>query len=357
MAKHDAPEKTKAPRRKRRGLKICGLIFLCLCGLFSAFVGTVLWQFDYDYDPVLDTKTDEDLGITIDPVLEEKEITNIALFGVDSRNANGYTGNTDSIMIISIDREHNKIKLTSVMRDTLVYVPERGGYCKINSVFSKGVDLALRTLNTSYNMNIRDYAVINFTGMVDMIDSLGGLEITVTEAERHNANDSIASMHAEVGTDATPIRKAGTQVLNGAQAVAWARIRHVSTAEGVSDDFGRTDRQRHVMELLFNKALSAGASQYPALIKSMLPYVKTSLSYSDILSMAGILTGSITFEQTRIPQREYVIDADYRSATGSSTVYYNLGYAAKVLHAFVYDDIPVETYIEQNGVDKTPWVQ
>ena len=84
--------------------------------------------------------------------------------------------------------------------------------------------------------------------------------------------------------------------------------------------------------------------------------METSLGYSDIISLAGILAGDVKFEQTRIPMHEYLISGDYRKATGSSTVYYNFGYASKILHAFIYDDILPEAYIEANGVDKTDWV-
>ena len=140
------------------------------------------------------------------------------------------------------------------------------------------------------------------------------------------------------------------------QAVAWARIRHVKTADGTTADFGRTDRQRYVMEKLFDKLLTLEKSKYPSLIKTMLPYVETSLSYSDIINLAAVLQNTgLNFEQTRVPQREYVINSGY-SFHGASTVYYNVEYASKVMHAFIYDDIDPKTYMEQNGIDKTRWL-
>lgn len=350
----------KKSKRRYKGLIITLVALLSVVGVLMISLGVLLnfvkTEFDYDYDPTIDKMTDDDLGISNQNQTLTKKVINIALFGVDSRSANGIKGNTDSIMIISIDQIHGKIKLISVMRDTLVYLPDNRGYAKLNAAFAYGgAELALKTLNQSFNLNIRDYAVVNFGGMVDIIDAVGGVEVEVTEGERQNANGSIREMAYQLGKPATLIQKTGTQTLNGMQAVAWARVRYAATADGVSDDYGRTDRQRIVMEQLFNKALSAGVSQYPAMIKALLPCVQTSLSYTDILDMAGILVGGTKFEQTRVPLTEYVINGGFADHGVGSTVYYNLEYAGKIIHAFIYDDMAPELYIEQNGIDKTRW--
>lgn len=357
MAKHAAPEAaTKKPRRRFRGIIIAMVSVLSVLGVLLAAAGIFMWKYlDYDYDSTIQHMTNEQLGIT--NVTLSKKVTNIALFGVDSRNPEGYTGNTDSIMIVSLDEIHNKIKITSVMRDTLVHMGDHG-YRKINSAYAKGgPELALKTLNESFDLNIRHYATVNFAGMIDIVNAIGGVEVEITENERVAANKLIVEKGPNLGTEKDKIKKAGLQTLTGVQAVCWSRLRSVSTADGVSNDFGRTDRQRVVMEAMFDRITGMGASQYPALVEALLPYVRTSLSYSDIIGMAGAVLGDTKFEQTRIPQMEYIINADYREKTGSSTVYYNLDYAAKVLHAFVYDDIPPADYIAQNGVDKTPWAK
>ena len=356
MAKHAAVnQKQIKPQRRYKGLVITMVVLLSVVGVALAAGGFLLWKFDYDYDPTIQHMTNEQLGIT--NITLTKKVTNIALFGVDSRDPDGYTGRTDSIMIVSLDEVHNKVKITSVMRDTLVNMGEHG-YRKINAAYSKGgPELALKTLNQSFDLNIRHYATVNFAGMIDIVDAIGGVEVEITEAERVAANKLIVDKKANLGTEKDKIQKAGRQTLTGVQAVCWSRLRSVSTADGVSNDFGRTDRQRVVMEAMFDRITAMGASQYPAMAEALLPYVRTSLSYSDILGMASAVLGDTKFEQTRIPQMEYIINADYREMTGSSTVYYNLDYAAKVLHAFVYDDIPPADYIAQNGVDKTPWAK
>lgn len=354
MAQTAVHKKNTSSSKRRRGWMIALSAFLAAVGVLALTFGVLLLQLgDYEYDEGFVNRTDEELGITTE-ILPQK-VTNIALFGIDSRNATGFKGNSDSIMIISIDRVNNKVKVISVMRDTLVYLKDYG-YRKINSVYAKGgPEKAVYALNTLFNMNIRDYATVNFVGMVDIIDALDGIQVDVLESEKNDANIHIRSMANEVGTPCDLIKKSGDQTLSGVQAVCWARIRHVATADGVRDDYGRTDRQRYVMEQLFNKALNAGTSKYPAMIKALMPHVQTSLSYNEILSLSHVLTKDITFEQTRVPLKEYVIDGGYQAATGSSTVYYDLGFAGKVIHAFIYDDIPPEEYIEINGVEKNRW--
>lgn len=340
--------------RPSRGKAIALTSVLAVFGILFVSLGSVMVTFAYRRENIRDLP-DESLGIdTSADAVRSKDITNIALFGLGSRSKTINRGLTDSIMVVSIDRLHNKIKVISIMRDSLVPIE---GYRaqKINAAYALGgATLAIRTINQAFGLNIRDYATVNFLGMADIIDVMGGIEVDLTERERKDANIHIRSAAKEVGAKYTPIEKSGKQVLNGAQAVAFARIRHVSTADGVSNDFGRTDRQRYVMEQMFNKALKMNASEYPKLIKTLLKYVETSLSYEDVIGMAGVLTGGIKFEQTRVPLVDYVINAGY-SVRGSSTVYFNLDYAKKIVSAFIYDDIDPEDYIRENGVDKSGW--
>ena len=339
---------------KQRGFAIFGMTVLSIFGVFCIAASMVLWMFNYDRNDKLDGLSDAQLGISNVDLSED--VVNIALFGVDTRNVNTIKGNSDSIMILSIDTVHHSIKITSIMRDSLVPIE---GYnpSKINAAYAKGgPELAIKTLNQVFRLNIRDYATVNFSGMADIIDAVGGIEVDISEAERQDANKHIRWLSITSGIKNDPIQKAGLQTLNGTQAVSFARIRYVSTGEGVSNDYGRTDRQRYVMEQLFNKALSMSKTKYPALIKTMLQYMETSLSYSDILNMAGVLTGDIHFVQARISQgyAMNITQKDYPSSIGS-VVYYNLDYAADMLHAFIYDDIHPDTYITTNLPDKTPW--
>ncbi len=357
MAQHQKSSHAKRPTAKKKsaGRKwaIFGTVFLSVVGVLMFAVSGVLWMFQYNRNASLDALSDAQLGVNQE--LDDK-VVNIALFGVDSRNLNAFKGLSDSIMILSIDKVHNSIKITSVLRDSVVPI-EGHGVNKINSAYSYGgPELAIKTLNENFQLNIRDYATVNFRGMAEIIDAVGGIEVDITEAERTHANYHITWLAASSGISKDLIQKAGPQTLSGNQAVAFARLRKVSTSSGVSNDFGRTDRQRYVMEQLFNKALSMGVSKYPGLIRAMLPHMETSLSYSDIIGLASVLTGDIQFQQARIPTgyNMTITNKDVPSYLGS-VVYYRLDYASDMLHAFIYDDIKTDDYIASNPPNTAPW--
>lgn len=345
-------------KRGARSFAIFATAFLSVIGIILLGISGLLWYFQYNRNTALDALTDADLGINDQMTELSDDVVNIALFGIDARNLSHARGNSDSIMILSVDTVHHKIKITSIMRDSLVPIDGYGAR-KINAAYSfGGPELAIKTLNQVFELNIRDYATVNFAGMADIIEAMGGIEVDLTAAERNDANIHLRWMSIESGTHNDQIKSAGKQTLNGIQSVAFARIRHVKTIDGVSDDFGRTDRQRYVMEQLFNKALTMGKSKYPALIKALLPHMQTSLSYGDILNLAGVLVGDIQFEQMRMPQGYSMIisgaDKDVPKNLGS-VVYYNLDYAADMLHAFIYEDIAQADYMTANPPDNTPW--
>ena len=298
----------------------------------------------------------EDLGISAELAMDAPDgITNIALFGIDARN-DSFRGLSDSIMIVSVDAVHNDIKMISVMRDSLVEV-EGYGYQKINAAYNLGgAPLAIKTLNQTFDLNISDYATVDFVGMVDIIELLGGIEVELTEAEVKDANIHIKSMHRERGTAEDYIERAGKQKLNGVQAVAYSRIRKVATINSTNNDPGRTERQRLVMRQMLDKALSMRATQYPRLIKALLPYMETSLDYSEIFEMAGILTNEgLQLKEERMPSFDIMIEYGMDVPALGSCCYYNLDYAAKQMNAFVFEDISFDQYIQENGVDLTEW--
>lgn len=288
-----------------------------------------------------------------------KDVTNIALFGLDTRDMNSFEGLSDSIMVLSLNKKTGTIKIVSVMRDSLVKIPGYENPRKINTAYSLGgPTLAVQTLNSNFGLDINEYAAVNFAGMADIIDAVGGITVNVLKSElnaTNGLNHNIKHQAQIAGVEPQYVEKAGQQKLNGLQAVAWARIRSVATEGGEGNDFGRTDRQRYVMEQLLNIATNMGVSEYPSLINGLLPYVKTSLSVSEIASLSTLLVRDIGFEESRIPQNKYIINGNFSVSGVGSTVYYNLDYAAKVLYAYLYEGISPDDYMEQNGIDKTGW--
>ncbi|MBE6750690.1 MAG: hypothetical protein E7560_05960 [Ruminococcaceae bacterium] len=329
--------------------------------VFAILFGIIRVVFDYNYNDITDTP--EDLGF--ENVLD-KNIVNVALFGIDTRSTISFKGNSDSIMILSLNTETKKVKIISVLRDSLVPITYNGKtvYSKINSAYSRGgPELAIKTLNTIFNLDISEYATVNFYGMIDIIDAVGGIDAELTQKEvakydgtQHQINGCIKEICDNLGKDPKDyyIYTPGKQHLNGIQAVAYSRIRYVANIWGTTNDYGRTDRQRYVMEQLFNKAITLEKTQYVKLAKSLIPCSETSLSYTEIMGLAfDILLHSPTFEQARVPQQEYQMTSPKTSA--GSVVYYDLEFAEKLIHKFIYEDIAPQDYIDENGVEKNDW--
>lgn len=331
---------------------LLGSVFGYGCFLYCDIKGSYNYNNEVDGDQELQN---------IKPINEE--ITNIALFGIDSRKVGSFKGLSDSIMILSLNNKTGKIKLISVMRDSLVEIPGKGHH-KINSAYSMGGPaLAIKTLNQNFGLDIKEYATVNFYGMAEIVDAVGGIEIDVKEAEinaRKGLNSNIREQckHMKVSADKYLVKNSGKQILNGVQAVAWARIRSVSTdVSGQANDYGRTDRQRYVMEQLLNSVKGLDLTKYPALAKKIVKHMETSLHFDNELIplVMNMFSKNITFEQTRIPQNKFVISDRYNISYLGWTVYYNLEYATDVIHAFIYDDITPEDYMEQNGINKDGW--
>ena len=307
---------------------------------------------DYEYNPI--TKDPEQLGV-VNPPEEAQEITNIALFGIDSRD-DDYAGLSDAIMIVSIDPKLGSIKLVSVVRDTLVKV-DGHGYQKINAAYSLGgPELAIKTLNQAFHLNIMEYVTVDFVGLAEIVDAAGGIQVELTKAEISQINGCIDELANKRGLPRDYVSHSGMQTLSGVQAVAFSRIRKVPTINGTRDDYGRTERQRLVMAKLFQKGLEMPFPKSAALIKVLLPYIRTSMGYEDLLSLAKILKNSdIAMESDRIPIDDAIISSGYYVPYIGSCVYYDLEYAADLLNAFFFEDISFKEYADLNGVKKNSW--
>ncbi len=346
-----------------RGKKAALISVTSVVLVIAILLGWFFSYFKYNYNSI--TTDPDELGFTD---VKEKGVINVALFGVDSRDETVFKGNTDSIMILSLNTNTKKVKIFSIMRDTLVPMEYKGDsyFAKINSAYSKGPEHAIKTINQVFDLDISEYATVNFYGMTDIIDAVGGITATITKDEltwkgndHPNLNNCMDEICREMGLNPKDyyIHSAGEQTLNGVQAVAYARVRHCTTVWGTRDDFGRTDRQRHVMQELFNKAITMKKTQYVSLAKALIPCSETSLSYTDIVGLAtNILLSSPTFEQYRLPPSEYQSEFLMKSPSGyGSVIYYDIDYVAKMINSIIYDDVSMEQYIELNPIERNNW--
>ncbi|SHJ31632.1 transcriptional attenuator, LytR family [Clostridium cavendishii DSM 21758] len=230
-----------------------------------------------------------------DNIEVEKDCKNILLLGVDSRKNDFSDSRTDSIIIATVDPNRNTVKLTSVMRDTMVEVPGKG-YNKINAAYSLGgVELLKRALKYNFNVNIDTYMIIDFKGFQEVIDVLGGIEVEIKNYEVKEINKYIKEVN---GNKATLINSSGMQKLNGQQALSYSRIRKVGNG-----DFERMDRQKRVIGLVLDKVTKMNVSEYPTLLSKMYPFIRSDMQSGYILKMANTIymMQGIQLKNFRIP--------------------------------------------------------
>ena len=206
---------------------------------------------------------------------------NIALFGIDSRDSSLGRGNrSDCIIIASINNETKEVKLISVYRDTYVNI-EGHGLDKITHAYSYGeAPLALKTLNENFDLNITEFATVNFDAVAEAINALGGVTIDVQQDEVEYINDYIGETSKVTGLSTEKVTSAGTQTLDGVQAVAYSRIRYT---EG--GDYKRAERMRTVVEAMVEKFKTKSISEMNQIIDKILPEVYTNITSSDIFSL------------------------------------------------------------------------
>lgn len=298
--------------------------------------------FGYTHDGSLFGK-DLAAGVKVD-----ESITNIALFGLDTREGDTQS-HSDCMMIVSVDNTRGKIKLISLMRDSLVNI-DGHGEDKLNAAyFLGGPRLAIRTINENFGTDITEYIAVNFEQLVEIIDALGGVEINVeTTEELLELNRVIRDYGIEQGKEFAGVEQTGLQTLDGVQALCYGRIRK----GGTGDDWARVERQSIVLEAMFTKVQEMSASELIGLMQKLVPYVTTSLSPTE---MAPLIVGSVkngvpTLEHTRVP-----LDGewDYYGAS-SEYILYDLDVAANHIHEYIYNDVfPGESTSTDSGSTDT----
>lgn len=216
-------------------------------------------------------------------------VVNILLVGVDTRSTSLDDGlqHGDVQIILSINKDTGSVKLTSILRDLYVTIPGYKSKNRINVAYSRGGGaLAMRTINHTFEMNIEHYVTINFYGLASIIDAIGGVDVDLTKAEAKAINTYLKKHPPKYDNqdkeyERVPLEAvAGVQHLDGVQAVMYARTR------SVDNDFGRTARQRHLLDLLLQKIMQdMTVDKLMSLMETSLPYVQTNVNASTMLSL------------------------------------------------------------------------
>lgn len=318
---------------KNKSVKFKILISIITIVLLFVVTGTVYIYMELNKVKKVEIpKTSKDLNISSKAENYDNSITNIAFYGLD-RRAKDEASRSDAIIIVSIDKQHNKIKLSSIMRDSYVNV-EGHGMTKITHAYAYGgPQLAIKTLNQNFDLNIKDFVTVDFFDLEKIIDAVGGIDLNITNAELKYINSYITETSNIEKSDIPVISKAGVQHVNGRQAVAYTRIRYTS-----GGDFERTTRQRTVLTALLNEIMKTNISNLPNVVNNLAQYTETSLSSTDMIKMA---TSVATSGIRDIVQERFPVDG-YCNALTKDGVWYlqlDLNATKDQLYKFIYDDI------------------
>ena len=280
------------------------------------------------------------------------EYMNFVLFGVDSRNKEVDTSNSDSILIVSIHNTTGKVKMVSVYRDTMMAIYNKDGqqkdYFKVNSAFSNGgAEAAINTLNKNLDLDLTDYVTVNFGGVARIIDTLGGIKVNLTKEEKAQINHHMKSTISSTGKRAKKVKKTGKNIkLNGIQAATYCRIRKATfidpeTGERISNDFGRAARQRSVIKKLVDAAKKAGVTQLEEMVDEVLNadaeknrIISTSFDFDSIVNLIPVLFDFELNGSEGFPSR--LQTGTYNGA--SYVVPQTLATNVKKLHKYLYGE-------------------
>ena len=276
-----AARATKSNAQKEKMKKLRRIIIFAIAEVIT-LIGIFIYayalrQYGKIQRPDIDEDEVKNKNLSVEDIERmETGYWNIALFGVDSRDSSvGKGANSDVIIIASINRENGEIKLVSVFRDTYLKTDD-STYAKINAAYCNGgPEQALKALNENLDLNITDYATFNWKAVATGINILGGVDIELSNAEFYYINSYITSTVEGTGIGSVQLSHAGMNHLDGIQAVAYARLRYMD------NDYARTERQRKVISLCFDKAKTASLQTLNDLLGNMLSMVATNLTWQD----------------------------------------------------------------------------
>ncbi len=278
---------TKRKKKKRKNKIVLFVVEIII--LAALLVGLYVYSRMNKVDSTGEIEQEE-VNVELDSETAEvlKGYTNIALFGLDNREVGKYTsGNSDTIMIASINNDTKKVKLVSVYRDTFLNVKD-DTYRKINAAYALGGPKgAIAALNKNLNLDIVDYVSVDFGAVVDAVDLLDGIELELTNQEVQIMNDNyIDEINKVTNHSSSKLSGGGTHTVDGVQALAYCRIRYTA-----GDDFKRTERQRTVLTKMIEKAKGSSLTTIGGMIDSMMDEISTSLTSKDLLKLAGDVMG------------------------------------------------------------------
>jgi LCP family protein required for cell wall assembly len=302
--KQNQPPPPKRPTKRQRAMRVLVISFCVLvlalvgCGILIYANFSQIWDKpDFDeggQEEAAVTEQDDVAGLPevtfdqgdVSEIPKTDGETDILMIGVDNRNQGKFSGRSDVMMFLRVNSEKKTIKMVSFMRDTLVQV-EGHGKSKLNAAYSFGsLDLMYQTYKNSFGLVPDYYMVVNFYGMEDIVDSLGGVDVSIDKDELEWLNINISEINKEDSSGKVKnISKSGEQHLNGRQAVAYMRIRHPG------GDAARIERQQTVLNALFQEMRDVSVGEIPGIIGALTKYVRTDMKLGSMIDLASAVQG------------------------------------------------------------------
>lgn len=277
-----------------------------------------------------------------DELLEDSKVLNVMLFGEDNAKGEKF-GRSDSMIMLSIDNRHKKLKMTSFQRDSYVYV-DGYGYDKLTNAYAYGgPKLTIQTIESNFGVKVDRYAVVDYASFIDIIDVLGGIDLELTQDEIDYINYQLYK-NKQSDTRTTITDAPGKVHLTGQQALWYARNRGLdSSEEGIGiagDDWDRTSRQRKLLETMFNDMKDADLTQIISIVGKVGPLVTTNLKKDEITALVSHSMTYLTYsvEQYTVPEEGqwyYMND----TPVGSVIAFSDLETQRKLFAEFIYEEL------------------
>ncbi len=272
------PERDHKRRKRHPFRNFIITVIVCLILVCAVALG-----FSYSLTKkAYDLMTYEEAGDLDKKVLTSDGVTNILLIGNDSR-LGGEDGRSDAMILVSVSKNTGKILMTSILRDVYVEIPGHSSN-RLNAAYAfGGAELLMETIEKNFDIPVHRYVLVNFEAFANVVDAVGGvdLELSADEIMWVNAylNEYNELTGREFGYDYIYQFEGGMVHLNGAQALAYSRNRYIGS------DFGRTERQRKVMEQIAKKLPYYVVKDFDGFIGALCPNLTTNLTLKECYSL------------------------------------------------------------------------
>ncbi len=319
----DEPEEKKPKKKKKkpklfRRIKAIILVAVVLLGVLVGMVYHTFSSINYS-----ETGHGENVFLDEDKLMQSVNVKNILLIGVDRRNADE-ASRSDTMLMVSLNTKTKKIKLTSFMRDTYVYIPERQKNAKLNAACTwGGAQMVMDTIEYNFNVRIDHYMLVDFTMFEDIINGLGGIDVEITEKEAKYMRDKVHLKNIRSGEDVH---------LNGKEALWYCRIR------ALDSDFMRTKRQRKVMTALIEKVKHTNPIELYELMGEIVSLIETDMSPATLTGLA--VNGLFRYLRYDIEQGSVPAEGTWQSkrVSGQSVLKVDLGANQDYLEELIYEE-------------------